>query len=642
MGVATTYRAGRSIDSFGGSLDTAVMSVAVSFRPARARIALLFSLVLFAACGPQQAVKPAAPVAPPPDATALSHLGNGNFPAAAREYERLANTGSPEAARYRSLAAIAYADSGDFTTARSVLEQQPAAADSLYTLALAASDELRDGGAMAAQQLAAVNYGRLTPYQRSVYERVRGRLALARQNFADAAKAFIAADTYPLPATQRADLHKDTWRALSAMDATALAAARATATGREAGWLALAMSARPALHDSAALTTAIESWRATHAQHPANASLVEHLYELAETLTAGTRHVALLLPLDGRYADAANAFKDGFLSAWFADPQTDNRPIVSVYSAGDETINAVYDEAVQNGADFVVGPLTKPAVENLMRRAELPVRTLALNSASSAGPAAIAGAAFFQFGLTPENEARSVAEKAWADGHSRAVVMAPRTDWGKRVATAFRERWQELGGSLLSEVTFGGEEATYSRAVKAALNIDLSEARAGELRRALGRSIHFEPRRRADVDTIFLAGFPISARQLMPQFRYFRAEDVPMYATSHTYEGRPDPGLDQDLDGLVFGDMPWLFGTPDSANIDMFKRSWPDSAAGSGRLFAFGLDAYRVLPYLVRMRHQPGLHIPGATGVLHVNSEGHVVRDLAWAKFAGGSPRPLQ
>lgn len=618
------------------------MLIPVVRRPARKRFALLCSLVLLAACGPQQAVKPTTPPAPPPDATALSQLRNGNFPAAAEEYLRLANSGLPEAGRYRSLAAIAYADGGDYAASRSVLEQQAATADSLYTLALAASDDLSDGGNAAAQQLAAVDYGRLTPYERSVYERVRGRLALARRQFAEAAKALIAADTYPLPATQRAELHKDTWRALSATDATALAAARATATGREAGWLALAMTARPVMHDSAALATAIESWRATHAQHPANASLVEYLFELAEGLSAGTRHVALLLPLDGRYADAANAVKDGFLSGWFADPQTDSRPIVSVYSVSDETINAVYDTAVENGADFVVGPLTKPAVENLMRRGELPVRTLALNSGSGGGIAAVAGAPLFQFGLTPENEARSVAEKAWADGHGRAVVMSPRTDWGKRVASAFRERWQELGGTLLAEVPFGDEESTYSRAVKAALNIDLSESRAGELRRALGRTIHFEPRRRADVDTIFLGAFPVSARQLMPQFRYFRAQDVPMYSTSHTYEGRANPGLDQDLDGLVFGDMPWLFGTPGSANIDMFKRYWPDSAAGSGRLFAFGLDAYRLLPYLLRMRHQPGLRIPGSTGVLHVDSEGQVIRDLAWAKFASGLPRPLQ
>lgn len=618
------------------------MFIPASFLAGHWRIALLFGLLFIAACGPQQAVKPVAPAAPPPDAAALSRVRSGDFLAAAEEYVRLAGTAPAQAGRYRSLAAIAYADAGDFAAARGILEQQPATADALYTLALAASDDLLGGDAAALQQLAAVDYGRLTPYQRNVYERVRGRLALARKDFAEAAKAFIAADAYSLPNAQRAELHIDTWRALSAMDATALAAARATATGREAGWLALAMTARPALHDSAALATAIESWRATHAQHPANASLVEYLYELAESLAAGTRHVALLLPLDGRYADAANAVKDGFLSAWFADPQTDGRPVVSVYAVNDDTINAVYDEAVANGADFVVGPLTKPAVENLMRRSELPIRTMALNTATGPGSPGVAGAALFQFGLTPEHEAVSVAEKAWADGRTRAIVMAPRTDWGKRVAEAFRERWQQLGGSLLAEVPFGDEGTSYSQAVKAALNIDLSEARAAELRRALGRTIHFEPRRRADVDAIFLAGFPISARQLLPQFRYFRAEDVPMYATSHAYGGRPDASLDQDLDGLVFGDMPWLFGTPDDANIDMFNRYWPDSAAGTGRLFAFGLDAYRVLPWLARMRHQPGLRIPGSTGALHMNSEGHVLRDLAWARFAGGVPSPLR
>lgn len=605
-------------------------------------MALLIGLVFITACGPQQAVKPAAPAAAPPDAAALSRLRSGDFLAAAEAYVQLANTASPQAERYRSMAAIAYADAGDFAAARTLLEQQPVTADALYTLALAASDDLHGGGAAATQQLAAVDYGRLTPYQRNVYERVRGRLALARKDFAEAAKAFIEADVYPLPATQRAELHKDTWRALSAMDATALAAARTTATGREAGWLALAMSARPVLHDSAALANAIASWRTTHTQHPATVSLVEYLYELAESLAANTRHVALLLPLEGRYADAANSVKDGFLSAWFADPQADSRPVVSVYAVTDETINAVYDEAIADGADFVVGPLTKPAVESLMRRAELPIRTMALNSTAVFGSPAVAGSAFFQFGLNPESEAASVAEKAWTDGRTRAIVMAPRTDWGKRVAEAFRERWQRLGGTLLAEVPFGGEETTYSRAVKAALNIDLSEARAGELRRALGRTIHFEPRRRADVDAIFLAGFPASARQLLPQFRYFRAEDVPMYATSHAYDGRPDAGLDQDLDGLVFGDMPWLFGTADRANIDMFKRYWPDSAPGTGRFFAFGLDAYRVLPYLVRMRHHPGLRIPGSTGVLHMDSEGRVLRDLAWARFTGGVPSPLR
>jgi len=573
----------------------------------------------------------------------MSRIRSGDFLGAAQEYARLAATATPQSARYSALAAIAYVDAGDSDSARAILQSEPGGTSAIYELAKASAEDLSGGTDAAAAALGNASYNSLTPYQRNVYKRTEGRIELARGNFGAAAAAFVAADAYPLPAEARAELHKDTWLALSRMDDTDLAAGMANAQGREAGWYALAISARATLHDSAALATSVENWRASHPDHPANASLIEYLYEVSESLAAQARHIALLLPFSGHYANAANAIKDGFLSAWYAAAGSSGRPIVSVYNADAETIVAVYDTAVANGADFIVGPLEKPAVEALMQRQELPVRTMALNSGAITGTAATANeTGFFQFGLTPENEAASVADKAWSDGHTRVVAMTPQTNWGRRVSGAFAQRWENLGGTILSEVTFGGEDTTYAGAVKQALNIDLSEARAAELRRALGRTIHFEPRRRADVDAIVLAGFPVSARQLLPQFRYFRAESVPMYATSHAYSGRNNPGLDQDLDGLRFGDMPWLFGTSDSANRDMFRRNWPDTAAGSGRLFAFGLDAYRILPYLFRMRHQPGLRIPGSTGVLHMDSKGHVVRDLAWAQFASGIPVPLR
>jgi outer membrane PBP1 activator LpoA protein len=87
--------------------------------------------------------------------------------------------------------------------------------------------------------------------------------------------------------------------------------------------------------------------------------------------------------------------------------------------------------------------------------------------------------------------------------------------------------------------------------------------------------------------------------------------------------------------------MPWLFGQSDRASLDLFRTNWRDSPAGAGRLFAFGLDAYRILPYLARMRHEPNLRIPGSTGVLHMDSGGRVVRDLTMARFVKGVPRLL-
>jgi outer membrane PBP1 activator LpoA protein len=613
---------------------------------ARLHLGVIFCLILTAGCGPQQAVKPATP-APPPSAGADSKLGRGDFLGAAAEYERLSQIDDvAQSSRHRVMAALAYTDGGDRERARSLLsDPSPIAANAeqIFALALAASDSFASGTQQAARQLESVDSRKLTPYQRNVYYRTSGRIAAMNRDYPSAASAYIAADGYALPAEMRAKLHGDIWSALSHMDGDEINAATVNALRRERAWFELASAAGPNLHNSAALAAAIEAWIANHPQHPANITLVEQLFELSESLSSRTRHVALLLPFHGPFANAASAIRDGFLSAWYAHPTSANRPVVSVYSVDAATVNSVYDRAVSNGADLIVGPLEKSTVEALIARTDLPVRTLALNVADDFGVAGseddpIDAALFFQFGLTPEDEAAAAAEKAWADGHSRVVAMGPESPWGTRVVTAFSARWQELGGVLLTQATYGDTETAYSRAVKQALNVDLSEARAAALRRALNRTIGFEPRRRTDVEVVFLAGFPLGARQVLPQLRYFRAESVPVYSTSHVYSGRANPAADLDLDGLRFGDMPWLFAAADNDTFNMFNENWPERAAGSGRLFAFGLDAYRILPYLARMRHQPGLRIPGATGVLHMDDRGRVIRALAWARFSGGVP----
>ena len=116
-------------------------------------------------------------------------------------------------------------------------------------------------------------------------------------------------------------------------------------------------------------------------------------------------------------------------------PGAAQRPVVSVYNANASNIAAVYDTAVANGADTVVGPLEKAAVAVLAGRAELAARTLALNTTDGDSNHAFN---FFQFGLTPEDEAIATADKVWADGYARVVAMAPLGPWGERGDVGFR------------------------------------------------------------------------------------------------------------------------------------------------------------------------------------------------------------
>ena len=637
-----TYKAGRSIDSITGSLDTvALMGVNLRVLYSACYCGVILCSIVVSGCGPAPvAVKPVAPP-PAPTATADAAIRNGDFLGAATEFERLAHAGGPQAGRHRMMAALSYFDAGDIDASRALLVDpgaNDAVAGQLYTLARVATG-MNDVDVVANQTtLQSIARHSLSPYPRNFYDRTAGRLALSQGDYVGAAGAFIAADSYPLPAEHRHRLHQNTWRSLARLDPTELSAILQTGSADQVAWLALARASRTNIHDSEAHAAALESWLAQYPQHPANISIVGHLRELSQNLLAPIQHIGLLLPLEGPYANAATAIRDGFLSAWYAEPALGPKPRVSILSVDAERVNASYDEAVAAGADLIVGPLEKSAVEALLKRPDLPVRTLALNVADFANPE-LNKANFFQFGLTPEDEAIDAAEKAWGDGHTQIVAIGPQSPWGTRVLDAFTKQFESLGGTLLSQVTYGGEGATYAGSIKRALNIDLSEARAAELRRALNRAIVYEPRRRRDVEAIFLAGFPVSARQLLPQLRYFRAASIPIYSTSHAYAGAINPGADQDLDGLRFGDMPWILGLSDRESYQLFYRYWPQASAGTGRLFAFGMDIYRIADRLAQMRYAPDFRISGATGDLRMNANGRVIRDLAWARFASGRPR---
>ena len=113
-----------------------------------------------------------------------------------------------------------------------------------------------------------------------------------------------------------------------------------------------------------------------------------------------------------------------------------------------------------------------------------------------------------------------------------------------------------------------------------------------------------------------------------------------MYATSAVFSGRPDPGADRDMDGIVFCDIPWLLdadtGVPDRESV---ARALPGAEGSLTRLYALGIDAYQIAPYLEWLRANPGDAFPGNTGWLSMDAQGRVHRQLLWARFLGGRPR---
>ncbi|MGA9342991.1 MAG: penicillin-binding protein activator [Rhodanobacteraceae bacterium] len=327
--------------------------------------------------------------------------------------------------------------------------------------------------------------------------------------------------------------------------------------------------------------------------------------------------VALLLPLSGRLAVVAQSIRDGFFAAYFAD-HTEHRPGIRVYDSGDTPATAIttYHAAVADGADQVVGPLRRESVGALFHDA-LPVPILALNHPDT-GEVPPNGSA--EFGLLPGAEGAQAAEYAFERGITAVALIAADADWANRAVQAFRAQFEADGGRVVGEARIQEGEVDYSTAI--------TKATAG----LVG----------TDKPGVFISMLPRQARLLLPQMK-LAGITAPVFASSHVYSGTPDATSDRDLDGLEFCDAPWLIGSVVGRPALDAMAGNLQSANGTGaRLFAFGMDAYAVLPYLDWLLGHPDAYMDGATGQLYADSFGRIHRLLGWAQFENGIATPVQ
>ncbi len=354
----------------------------------------------------------------------------------------------------------------------------------------------------------------------------------------------------------------------------------------------------------------------------------------AHTPSSSPKRVALLLPLTGPLASSGKAIENGFFKAYYQDKaQQVDTPEISVYNTANSDINALYLQAVAKGADLVIGPLLKDQVNALENRGNLPVPVLALNDTASGWSGA--NNSVFQFALSPQAEAEQVAVKMFRDGYRKALVITPAGNWGNGIANAFDTRFKNIGGSVVDSLSISNNQ-NLSSDIKNLLHFTGNILKDREKLKKQKASIDLQQEaelekneRRQDFDVIFLAVSPQLARQIKPMLNYYYTDNVPVYATSLVYAGKPSPSSDRDLDGIVFCDMPWA---TTGVKNDVAKHKL-------ARFYAFGEDAYSLSKSLGMLA--AGSSVSGETGTLYLSSNMQIQRELNWAKFKNGMPVPI-
>jgi outer membrane PBP1 activator LpoA protein len=611
---------------------------AISPRPRLALGAALALWLLLPACS---LLKPEQPEPAPAPERAQRLALAGNHAEAARVYADLAAQSPADRDNYELLSAEQWVLANNVEQAKQAFAAVSAQARSTMpaSRALVAAEIAlaeRDG-ADAIHELDSIAVP-TSPQLAQSYWWLRGKAAFLTGHPVEGTRAFVERERY-IADSQALRASREELLALirdAAQRGASLKAPPKT-DAVVAGWLALGPLAVEMARNPAHAGAALADWKRAFPQHPGGDIILGGT--AGPAVPAGPLQnaaalplpmpmifhdqIALLLPLSGRSESVGTAVRDGFIAAYLQqDPAT--RPLLKVYDTVAETVAGAYRHAIDDGAAFVVGPLTKEDVA-----AVVPVRVaktpeLALNFL---GDTVNAGPEFYQFALLPEDEARGVARRLIADGKMRGVALIAQGELGTRVQTAFAEEFTQHGGTLVDGGRFDAARADFSDLIKQVLQVHGVKGEA---------STH-----RSDVDFIFLEGPPAAARLIVPQLKFNYAGDVPVYATSDSFE--PNRNANSDLDGILFADMPWLVSADPSVDQirDGVRAAWPARTARLDRLYAFGFDAYRLVPAIKSNAFSATRELAGMTGLLSLDDRHRVRRELEWVQLRSGIPQPL-
>lgn len=332
-------------------------------------------------------------------------------------------------------------------------------------------------------------------------------------------------------------------------------------------------------------------------------ALIAFATAVAGDAGAATRepHVALLLPLGSHtFSRHADAVRQGFLAA--AKVAAKSAPLIRIYSVNEDTLNllTIYEQAVESGAQLVVGPLTRNGVAALAASNVVTVPTLALNSLEPRSPQP---ARLYLFGLAVELEARQVARVAFNDGRRNAFIISDDTALGQRMRQAFLEEFARFGGITVAELDFGAHQATLNK-LRQASNLGVA-------------------------DMAFLALDGARARTVRP----YLGNALALYATSQVSAGKSGALAAHDLNLVRFVDMPWLLQADHSA-VMTYPRPQLGEVADFDRLYALGIDAFRIGLELLQSSHDPVLD--GVTGRIRLTRDQQFVRELTTAQYVDG------
>ncbi|PVZ84932.1 penicillin-binding protein activator [Serratia sp. S1B] len=463
------------------------------------------------------------------------------------------------------------------------------------------------------------------------------------------------------------------------------------------GWLDLLHVYQDNRQDPELLKAGIKDWQNRYPQNPAAKSLPTQLSQVQNFTQASASHIALLLPLNGQAKVFADAIQQGFataqsgvtLATQVQAPAPTNNPDqaattsntdsaaapateattaapvtpapttsttppaatptlsgqVKIYDTTSQPLPALLAKAQQEGATLVVGPLLKTEVDQLAG-ASTPLNVLALNQPEQPKD----NPNICYFALSPEDEARDAAHHIWEQQKRQPLLLLPRGSFGDRIAKAFAEEWQKLGGQTVLKQGIGsaGElrQMVNSGGIRMSGTPVAVQAAAQQSVTIAGLTIPAPPSDTpatsgGGIDAVYIVAAQDQLTLIKPLIDMtINSRSKPaIFASSRSYQAGAGPDFRLEMEGVQFSDIPLLAGVNPQLQQQVSRQFHNDYSLV--RLYAMGMDAWTLANHFAEMRQLPGFQVAGATGVLSSSPNCVITRKLTWLQYHQGAVVPV-
>jgi outer membrane PBP1 activator LpoA protein len=427
----------------------------------------------------------------------------------------------------------------------------------------------------------------------------------------------------------KTELYREIWYTLQPLDAPLLKAAISKSNDTYfKAWLELSYIGKRYADSPTTLKKYVKAWQNKYPNHPHHNALPDDIERTINVRIYNPKKIAVLLPLSGKAAKHGKAVRDGIIANVI---QKRRKKIEVQFYNTDNNAEKAYQKAINDGSDFIIGPLLKESIEQLSSNYNKMVPQLVLNHPDYM----ISDPDRYYFSLSPSAESKQTADYFNQLGLKNPLIIASSHSSNQKIAQGFNEQWLALTGNE-AYTKFYNNNKEIKTVVQDALSVIKSKKRIQKVRDTYGSKIKADFRSRKDIDAMYLITFQNEIKLLKPFIDVNTSvfsNPTPLYTNSRSHVISRKGIYPSELNGLMINDMPWLLKTTTEQQL---IEAWPHKFK---RLYAMGYDSIGLIEKLAQMKASQSYQVNARTGLLSVDHTGVIKRQQNWATFYRGKIR---